>query len=391
MADLGYSPFSNSFVDPGETGGEMYYPLRVMVCETCWLAQLDYESPAQEHFNSRYVYFSSYSQSWLAHARRYSEDMIARFGLGPDSQVVEIASNDGYLLQYFVQAGIPCLGIEPSANTAKAAKEKGVESRTVFFGRQVAACLSEEGKKADLLIGNNVLAHVPNINEFVMALAETLNENGVVTLEFPYLPRLLRGCQFDTIYHEHYSYLSITPLVPVFRRAGMRLFDVAELPTHGGSVRLFACLENASHKDTGAVADLRARESAIHHAEVYNDFSGDIEKIRLDLLSFLIDAKRNNRRVAGYGAAAKGNTLLNYCGVRADMISVVADKNPAKQGLLLPGSRIRVCAPDELCRIRPDFVVIFPWNIKKEVTAELACIREWGGKFVTAVPSLEIW
>ena len=392
MADLGLSPFSNAFVPPERAGeGEMFHPLRVLVCESCWLAQLDGATPAEKHFHEDYAYYSSFSISWLAHAREYAARMIGRFSLNTESQVVEIASNDGYLLQYFLQSGIACLGIEPSANTAAAACGKGVESWITFFNAECAARLAREGRQADLLTANNVLAHVPDLNGFVAAMPLALKPEGVITLEFPHLLRLIRESQFDTIYHEHYSYLSLTALAPVFARAGLRLFDAEELSTHGGSLRLYACLSEAKHRDSGAVAAIMEKEAALRDPGAYRDFARGMERIKRDFLEFLIQAGRDGKCVFAYGAAAKGNTLLNYCGVRGDLIQAVADRNPAKQGRLLPGSRLPVCTPQFLFAARPDYVLILPWSLRAELAAELEGVREWGGRLVVAIPGLEVF
>jgi SAM-dependent methyltransferase len=393
VCDLGLSPISNAFIRPDDLGnGEMFYPLEARVCERCWLVQLGTELPSTAHFHDDYVYFSSFSTSWVEHARRYSERMVSRFGLSTKSRVIEIASNDGYLLQFFVKAGIPALGIEPTANTANAAREKGVETRELFFGRDTAARLAAEGWTADLVAGNNVLAHVPDINDFVGGLPRVLKPEGVVTLEFPHLLNLIELNQFDTIYHEHYCYLSLTALQPIFARAGLRVFDVEILPTHGGSLRLYVCHAAASHAETPAVAGTLAAEAeaGLTGSARYAEFAAGVMRTRSELLAFLIEARRSGKRVAAYGAAAKGNTLLNYCGVRTDMVEFVADKNPTKQGRFLPGSRIPVLGPEAIAAQKPDFVLILPWNIKNEIVEQLAQIRLWGGRFVVPIPTLEI-
>ncbi|HYD69453.1 class I SAM-dependent methyltransferase [Azospirillum sp.] len=393
FVDLGLSPVSNAFIpaDRARTG-EMFYPLHAQVCRACWLVQLEDVERAENLFPDDYVYFSSYSTSWLEHARRYVTAVSARFGLGPHSQVVEVASNDGYLLQYFVQAGVPCLGVEPTANTARAAREKGVPTREAFFGVATARQLLAEGCQADLLLGNNVLAHVPDINDFVGGMAVLLKPEGVITLEFPHLLRLMEGNQFDTIYHEHFSYLSLIALLPVFDRAGLRVFDVETLPTHGGSLRLYACHRPASHADTGAAGALVAREEAagLRRVETYAAFDAKVRETKRALVEFLITQTRAGRRIAAYGAAAKGNTLLNYCGIRADFIDYVVDRNPVKQGMLLPGTRIPVLAPERIAETRPDYLLILPWNIKDEIIGQMAFIREWGGKFVVPIPRPEV-
>ncbi|CAB1370496.1 class I SAM-dependent methyltransferase [Denitratisoma oestradiolicum] len=393
FADLGLSPVSNAFIKPERAGdGEVFYPLRARVCESCWLVQLDIETHSDMHFHEDYVYFSSFSTSWLDHARRYVEAMIPRFGLGEASRIVEVASNDGYLLQYFVQAGIPCLGIEPTANTAAAARQKGVETREMFFGRETARQLAREPGPVDLLLGNNVLAHVPDINDFVGGMPEILKPQGVVTLEFPHLLRLIEGKQFDTIYHEHYSYLSLSALLPIFARAHLRVFDVEHLPTHGGSLRVFVCRLDAAHVETPAVAACLAAETAAGLCDraVYAGFAEKVREIKRALLAHLIEAKRQGRRIAAYGAAAKGNTLLNYCGIGTDFIDCVADRNPIKQGRLLPGTRIPVVTPEAMLASRPDEVLILPWNIRDEVMTQLGEIRTWGGRFIVPIPRLEV-
>ncbi|RJG05974.1 methyltransferase domain-containing protein [Noviherbaspirillum cavernae] len=393
FADLGLSPVSNAFVKPENAArGEMFYPLHALVCERCWLVQLSDVSRAEAHFHDDYVYFSSFSSSWLAHARRYVDMMIPRFGLDAASRVVEIASNDGYLLQYFVQAGIPSLGVEPTANTAAAARKVGVESREMFFGRDTAAQLAAEGGQVDLLLGNNVLAHVPDINDFVGGMPLLLKPQGVITLEFPHLLNLMAQNQFDTLYHEHYSYLSLTALVPIFQRAGLRFFDVEHLPTHGGSLRVYACHHAAAHAENAAVADCLKQEAAagLTQLATYAAFGEKVRGTKRALLDFLLAAKREGRRIAAYGAAAKGNTLLNYCGVGTDFIDYAVDKNPVKQGRLLPGTRIPVRAPETVFETHPDYLLILPWNIKEEVMQQMADIRTWGGKFVVPIPSVEV-
>lgn len=393
VCDLGLSPISNAFIRPEDSNrGEMFYPLKACVCEACWLVQLEGSPASDAHFHSDYVYFSSFSSSWLDHAKRYVNMIAARLQLGLDSRVMEIASNDGYLLQYFAKAGIPALGIEPTGNTAAAAREKGVETRELFFGRETAGALAAEGWTVDLLLGNNVLAHVPDINDFIGGMPLVLKPEGVVTLEFPHLLRLLADNQFDTIYHEHYSYLSLVALAPAFARAGLRVFDVETLPTHGGSLRLYLCHAAASHAERPAVAALLAEEKAAGLAGIdrFDAFAAGVAATRRALLAFLIAARTDGKTVAAYGAAAKGNTLLNYCGIRADMVAFVADRNPTKQGRMLPGSRIPVVDPDEIARARPDYLLVLPWNIKDEVMAQMAHIREWGGQFVIPIPTVEI-
>ncbi|WP_019450532.1 class I SAM-dependent methyltransferase [Cupriavidus sp. BIS7] len=393
FADLGLSPISNAFVKPEDLAhGELFHPLHAFVCAQCWLVQLPDVARAETHFHEDYVYFSSFSTSWLAHAKRYVETIIPRFELNKSSRVVEIASNDGYLLQYFVQAGIPCVGVEPTANTAAAARKLGVESLELFFNRDTANQLVSEGGKVDLLLGNNVLAHVPDINEFVGGMPLVLKPEGAITLEFPHLLNLIEQTQFDTLYHEHYSYLSLTALVPIFKRAGLRFFDVEHLPTHGGSLRVYACHQAASHTESPAVAECLEMESVagLKNLQTYADFGEKVRETKRALLDFLIQAKRAGKRIVAYGAAAKGNTLLNFCGIGTDFIDFVVDRNPIKQGQLLPGSRIPVRHPEAIFEERADYVLILPWNIKDEVMQQMADIRNWGGRFVVPIPSVEV-
>ncbi|WP_420477190.1 methyltransferase domain-containing protein [Noviherbaspirillum sp. ST9] len=393
VADLGLSPVSNAFVKPEDAAkGEIFHPLHAYVCHHCWLVQLPATTDARTHFHEDYVYFSSFSSSWVEHAKRYVDAMIPRLHLNASSKVMELASNDGYLLQHFVKAGIPCLGIEPTANTAAAARQKGVESREMFFGRSTAAQLAQEGWQVDLLLGNNVLAHVPDINDFVGGMPTVLKPEGVVTLEFPHLLRLMAENQFDTLYHEHYSYLSLTALLPIFKRAGLRLFDVEQLPTHGGSLRIYACRENASHADTGMVARCvqQEKDGGLTDLGTYAAFEEKVRETKRALLTFMIAAKREKKRIAAYGAAAKGNTLLNYCGIGTDFIDYVVDKNPVKQGRLLPGSRIPVRSPDAVFETKPDYLLILPWNIKEEVMQQMQGVRDWGCRFVVPIPSVEV-
>jgi SAM-dependent methyltransferase len=393
FADLGLAPVSNAFVEPAHAfEGEMFYPLHAMVCTRCWLVQLADATRADLHFHENYVYFSSFSSSWLAHAQAYVAHITARLGLNGSSRVMEIASNDGYLLQYFQQAGIACVGIEPSANTADAARAKGIDTRTAFFNRATAARLAAQGERVDLLLGNNVLAHVPDLNEFVGAMPAVLKPQAVVTLEFPHLLNLIAEQQFDTIYHEHYSYLSLLALLPIFARAGLRVFDVEQLPTHGGSLRLYACLQDAAHALTPAVQAClrRERDAGLERIDTYADFGAGMRATRRAMQSFMISAKDQGKRIAAYGAAAKGNTLLNYCAIGADVIDYVVDRNPAKQGRLLPGSRIPVRAPEAVFETRPDYLLILPWNIRDEVMAQMAGIRAWGGQFLLANPQIHL-
>lgn len=393
FADLGLAPVSNAFVEPAHaTDGEMFYPLHAMVCDQCWLVQLADATRADLHFHDNYVYFSSFSSSWLAHARSYVEHVTARFALDGSSRVMELASNDGYLLQYFRQAGIACVGIEPSDNTAAAARAKGIDTRTAFFNRATADALAAQGEKVDLLLGNNVLAHVPDLNEFVGAMPAVLKADGVVTLEFPHLMRQVAGLQFDTIYHEHYSYLSLLALMPVFGRAGLRVFDIEHLATHGGSLRVYACLDGARHATMPQVEGcLRMEaEAGLARLDTYAQFGQGVRACRRAMLAFMIAAKDQGKTIAAYGAAAKGNTLLNYCAIGTDFIDYVVDSNPVKQGRLLPGSRIEVRAPAAVFETRPDYLLILPWNIRDEVMTQMAGIRAWGGRFLLANPYIHL-
>lgn len=392
--DLGQSPPSNSFLKKDElTKPEAHYPLKLFVCHNCMLVQLDEFKKATEIFSEEYVYFSSFSKSWLEHSKRYVEMMVERFHFGKKSSVIEIASNDGYLLQYFKEKGIPVLGIEPTANTAKAASKKGIESVVEFFGVDLAKDLCAKGKQADLLLGNNVLAHVPDINDFVGGMRILLAKTGVITMEFPHLLQLIYNNQFDTIYHEHFSYLSFTTVKRIFNEHGLELFDVQELPTHGGSLRIFAKHhEDTTHNIDSNVEEMLKKESTagLNNIEFYKGFQEKADIIKRDLLDFLAHAVTQNKKVCGYGAAAKGNTLINYCNINSNQIKFVADASPHKQGLFLPGSKIPVVAEAEIKSEKPDYVIILPWNIKKEIMEQLSYIREWGGQFVTAVPFLQI-
>ena len=394
FADLGMSPPSNSYLKPEQLDRmERFYPLHAWVCGKCFLVQLEeFESP--EEIFSDYAYFSSYSDSWLKHAKAYTEAMAKRFSLGPSSFVVEIASNDGYLLQYFVERGVPVLGIEPAANVAAVAEKKGVPSLVKFFGVKTAQELVASGRqRPDLMLGNNVLAHVPDLNDFVAGMKILLAPGGVVTMEFPHLLRLLHENQFDTIYHEHFSYISFVVAERVFAAQGLTLFDVDEIPTHGGSLRIYARhAENAALPVSPKVAELRGREQAagLERADTYLSFAEQVRATKRSLLKFLISARESGKRVAGYGAPAKGNTLLNYCGVRTDLIEYTVDRSPHKQGHFLPGVHIPVYGPERIRETRPDYVLILPWNIKDEVMAQMADVRTWGGKFVLPVPEVRV-
>ncbi len=393
FCDLRSSPLANSYLEPADLlAAEAYYPLTVYVCERCLLVQLP-ESESPEAIFSDYAYFSSYSDSWLAHARRYVEAMIERFGFDASSRVVEIASNDGYLLQYFVQRGVTVLGIEPAANVADAAIAKGIPTRVEFFGAESARRLVADGLQAHLLLGNNVLAHVPNLRDFVAGLAIALAPRGVLTLEFPHLARLMAENQFDTIYHEHFSYFSLAVVRHVFAERGLTVFDVEELPTHGGSLRVYARHTADDSKPVGErVEELLAREAAagLDRLDGYLGFGGKVREVKRALLEFLIDARRKGESVVGYGAAAKGNTLLNYCGAGTDLVDYVVDRSPHKQGRYLPGSRIPIHAPERIAETRPDWVLVLPWNLKDEILRQMAHVRDWGGRFVVAIPELTV-
>lgn len=394
LVDLGSAPPSNAYLTAQTLHvPEKWFPLRVLVCTECWLVQTEDFSEAAELFDADYAYFSSYSTTWLAHAERYVSDMTDRFGIDGKSHVVEVAANDGYLLQYFRERDIPCLGVEPTTGTAAVARGKGIAIIKDFFGVRLARELATQGKQADLSVANNVLAHVPNINDFVAGFSMLLKPGGVATFEFPHLSHLVADHQFDTIYHEHFSYLSLHAVKRIFEHNGLTVFDVEELPTHGGSLRVFAQRKDTGpHATTCRVDELLKREATagVTTTGYYSDFQSKANKVKNDLLAFLIEAKQGGKRVVGYGAAAKGNTLLNYAGVRADLLSWVGDRNPAKQGKYLPGSRIPIVAEMHIRENRPDYVVILPWNLREEVMAQLAYIREWGGRFVTAVPQLEV-
>jgi len=394
FVDLGLQPPSNDYLPSAVAiAKEHFYPLRAKVCGACKLVQVDYDVPPRELF-SNYAYFSSFSDSWLAHARNYCAMATQRFGLGPDSLVIELASNDGYLLKNFVAAGIPVLGIDPSHTVAAAAEAIGVPTLVEFFGTAIAKTLAAEGRQADLIAANNVLAHVPGLNDFVAGIAKLLKPTGTVTIEFPHLLKLIEHVEFDTIYHEHFSYISLLAIEKVLRANGLRLYDVEVLSTHGGSLRVFGThAAREGFADSAALRDVRAQEAAagLNDLATYEKFHERVEACRDSLLTFLATAKAEQKAVAAYGAAAKGNTLLNFCGVTAEDISVVADRNPHKQNHLLPGSHIPIVTPEAMLAARPDYVLILPWNIKTEIMAQLAGIREWGGKFVTAIPSVTIF
>jgi SAM-dependent methyltransferase len=392
FADLGTSPLANSYLAPERVNAmEPFYPLRALVCGECFLVQLEeFETP--EAIFSDYAYFSSYSSSWLEHSRSYAEQMIERLALGADSHVVEIASNDGYLLQFFHERQIPVLGIEPAANVAKVALQKGIPTLVEFFGVETASSLAGESS-ADLLLGNNVLAHVPDLNDFVAGMRLLLEPGGVITMEFPHLMRLMADNQWDTIYHEHFSYFSFLTVSRVFAAHGLRLFDVQELPTHGGSLRIFAChVDDPQKPETDAARELAERERAagFESLDTYLGYGRRVEADKRQILSFLIDLKQQGLSVVGYGAPAKGNTLLNYCGVRQDFIDYTCDLNPHKQGHFLPGSHIPIRSPEAILEDKPDVVLILPWNLKDEIVQQLSFIRDWGGRFAARTPELTL-
>jgi len=393
FVDLGETPLANSYVTAEDVaqGRERRFPLHARVCGKCFLVQVD-DPVEPEAIFSDYAYFSSISDSWVEHARRYAEAMIARFRLGPHSLVVEIASNDGYLLQHFLAAGVPALGVEPAANVAAAAVAKGVPTEVAFFGRVTAERLAARGIHADLIAANNVLAHVPDIRDFLAGFATLLAAEGVATFEFPHLLNLIRDVQFDTIYHEHFSYLSLIAVEAAFAATGLRAFDVEALPTHGGSLRLYACRADAGHRETERLAALRATErgAGLDRLDAYRGFAPRVEAVKRDFLAFLAAARADGKRVAAYGAAAKGNTFLNVCGVGAADIDCVFDRSPAKQGKLLPGSHIPILSPERLAEARPDYLVVLPWNLIDEIRDQTQAIAAWGGRWVVALPRLRV-
>jgi SAM-dependent methyltransferase len=389
FADLGSSPLANSFLRAEDLAkAEPFYPLTVYVCGHCFLVQLP-ESASPESIFSDYAYFSSTSESWVQHAQAYVESVSRRLGLGPETQVVEIASNDGYLLQWFVERGVPVLGVEPAANVAAEAVERGIPTRVAFFGSATADELLAEGLAADLLLGNNVLAHVPDLNDFVAGVATLLKRGGTATFEFPHLLQLIEHTEFDTIYHEHFSYFSLLAVAPVFERHGLGVVDVEELPTHGGSLRLYVQHDGRPGE---RVEELLARErtAGLDGLERYARFELQVRAVKRDLLELLIGARRDGAQIVGYGAAAKGNTLLNYCGIRADLLDYVVDRSPHKQGLFLPGTRLPIHPPERIAETRPDLVLILPWNLRDEIVRQMAHVRDWGGRFVVPVPTATV-
>lgn len=394
FASLGMSPLSNSYlIEEKLLQMEPFYPLNVYVCEQCFLVQLpEFESPG--HIFSDYAYFSSFSETWLQHARDYVELMTARFGFDSKNQVIEIGSNDGYLLQYFVERDIPALGIEPAENVARAANDAGIQTLVKFFSQKTAKELASEGKHADLIVANNVLAQVPTLNDFVAGIKTLLKPYGMITIEFPHLMQLIDQNQFDTIYHEHFSYFSFMTVEKILAKFGLTIFDVDELPTHGGSLRIYAThAENTNESKAHRVDELRQKELAagLHQLKPYLAFNQKIEQTKRKLLEFLIRIKNRGGSIAGYGAPAKGNTLLNYCGIRSDFIGYTVDLNPHKQGRFLPGSHIPVYHPDKIKETKPDYVLILPWNLKDEIMKQMKFIREWQGKFIVPIPEVKVW
>jgi len=392
--DLINAPLSNSYLTKEQLSEpEVYFPLKVFFCEHCWLVQIDEYKKSDEIFNENYAYFSSYSRSWVKHAEDYVEMICRRLSLNKSSRVMEIASNDGYLLQFFVAKGIPCFGVEPSAGTAKAAEKKGIESIVNFFGSELAVRIAEERGKQDLIIGNNVLAHVPNINDFVEGLKIVLSDNGTITMEFPHLLRLIQYNQFDTIYHEHFSYFSLHTAEKIFHAHDLKIYDVEELPTHGGSLRIYACHANDdSHGVNSKVGSIKKleREFGLLDSKIYDSFQKKADAIKNSFLSFLIDQKRNGKKIAAYGAAAKGNTLLNYCGIKGtELIDYVVDASPHKQGKYLPGSHIPIVGEQRISDDKPDIIVILPWNIKEEIIKQLSYVKDRHSQFVIAIPNLQ--
>jgi SAM-dependent methyltransferase len=394
FVDLGESPLCEKYVAPHQLNEpDRYYPLHAWICRQCLLVQLDAIVPPEEIF-SEYAYFSSYSDSWVSHARAYADTAIQRFNLGKDSRIVEIASNDGYLLQHFVARGLNVLGIEPAANVAKVAENRGIPTQILYFGLGTARDLRARGGRADLLIGNNVLAHVPDLNDFVSGMEELLAPDGVITMEFPHLLRLIEQSQFDTIYHEHFSYFMLLTAERIFDAHHLRIFDVEELATHGGSLRIYAeHAERDPDRMTGRVAQLldRERSGGYDRIEQYAGFSDKVKAVKRSLLEFLTLAKTEGRRVAGYGAPGKGNTLLNYCGIGCDLLEYTVDRSPYKQGLYTPGMRIPIRHPERITETRPDYLLILPWNLKDEIMEQMAHIRQWGGRFVVPIPGLQVF
>lgn len=392
FVDLGMSPLCQTHIEPWQIDRmEPFYPLHAYVCTSCYLVQLEEFVAPQEIF-SDYAYLSSYSDSWVEHAHRYAEAMRSRLSLTGDDLVVEIASNDGYLLQHFVAAGIPALGVEPAANVAEIARSKGIDTDCAFFGRETARRLRSERGQPRLLLGNNVLAHVPDINDFIAGMKILLHPRGVITMEFPHLWQLMSNNQFDTIYHEHFSYLSFFVVERIFAHHGLRLFDVEELPTHGGSLRIYACHADAPQSTMPTVELLREREiqAGLGRLDTYTGFAEQVKATKRDILEFLIGARRAGKRVVGYGAPGKGNTLLNYCGIRTDFLDFTVDRNPLKQGRYTPGTRIPILAPEAIDEARPDYIFILPWNLQEEIVSKMGHVRAWGGRFVVPIPAVRV-
>jgi len=393
FVNLGATPISNDMLSKEQLiGMEPFYSLHVFVCDQCFLVQLPEFESAEKIFSDDYTYFSSYSPSWLEHAKKYVEKMVDRFGFNENSLVVELASNDGYLLQYFSEYNVPVLGIEPTANTAQVAIDKGIPTLVEFFGTELGKNTAKTRGKADLVLGNNVLAHVPDINDFVSGMKQLLSENGIITMEFPHLQRLVEQNQFDTIYHEHFSYLSFSAVSRVFEHHGLRMFDVEELPTHGGSIRIYACHKDATRETCQRVTELLTRENELgmNALPYYQGYEKKVKQVKRSLLRVLIDLKEKGKTVAAYGAASKGNTLLNYCGIGTEFIDFVVDRSPHKQGRYLPGTRIPVLDPAIIKDRKPDYLLILPWNLKKEIITQNEFVREWGGKFIVPIPDTEI-
>jgi hypothetical protein len=393
FVDLGMSPLCETYIGASQVGSmEPFYPLHALVCDRCWLVQLR-EFVVPSDIFTEYAYFSSYSDSWVAHARRYVDKMCAQHGIGPNSLVVEIGSNDGYLLQHFVKRGVPVLGVEPAANVARVAVGKGIPSEVLFFGRQTAAKIAAQHGNADLVLGNNVLAQVPDLNDFVSGMKLLLAPGGMITMEFPHLERLVEESQFDTIYHEHFSYFSFVTAERVFAAHGITLFDVEELPTHGGSLRIYGChAEDTTKPTTERAGVLRARElrRGFESPVFYAGFAERVKEVKRALLEFLIEARRAGKSVVGYGAPGKGNTLLNYCGIRTDFLDYTVDRNPYKQGKYTPGTHIPIHEPEHIRETRPDYVLILPWNLCEEIVSQMAFVREWGGRFVVPIPKVAV-
>lgn len=395
LVDLGMSPVSNDNIDPAKQNAmEPFYPLHVYVCDACFLVQIPAQQAREELFTDTYAYFSSFSTSWLAHAKQYVDGMMKRFSFTSESLVVELASNDGYLLQYFKEAGIPVLGVEPCRNVAEAAENIGVPTLMKFFGVETAKEMLADGQGADLLLGNNVLAHVPDINDFVGGMKILLKEKGIVTIEFPHLMNMMQLTQFDTIYHEHFSYLSLLAVERIFAHHGLTIFDVEQIPTHGGSLRIFARhTEHAELPVTSRVKDLHEQEQAagLHDVNTYTAWASHVHEVKRNFLMWICKEKSEGKTIVGYGAPAKGNTFLNYCGVRGDLIDYTVDRNPHKQNHLLPGTHIPIYDPEKIRETKPDYVLILPWNLKDEISEQMAHVREWGGKFVVAIPKISVW